>query len=132
MASMLNFVNVDAEKENQASSSFHDVSPLSDNLTSTSPASNLGCSNDDVEVDEDFDISHEEDDEEILDLSQEESSIINNTPTLLVTKKLKSWVWEHFSKMTTKGECLCKLCKNIVLFYFSCWFFIKCSYLDLV
>jgi hypothetical protein len=79
----------------------------------------LGCSNDDVEVDEDFNITHKEEDEEILDLSQEESSIINNTPTLLVTKKLKSWVWEHFSKMTTKGECLCKLCKNTVCYSLS-------------
>ena len=38
------------------------------------------------------------------------------TPLMVVTfsKKLKPWVWEHFKKMATKGECVCTICNQIV------------------
>jgi hypothetical protein len=43
------------------------------------------------------------------------------TPLMVVTfsKKLKPWVWEHFKKMATKGECVCTICNQIVWYTLS-------------
>jgi len=37
------------------------------------------------------------------------------TPMVVASsKKMKSWVCEHFKKMATKGECVCTICNQIV------------------
>ena len=41
------------------------------------------------------------------------------TPLMVVTfsKKLKPWVWEHFKKMATKGECMCTIWASAQTFF---------------